>query len=131
MEAGVGRKSVDDDDDDGEVDKEIECAGVLDTPPATLLPARAASQGEGGLGLTRGSIFFCENEKEEEHVESSSARSLCSLVSLATAIVLFSSLFFLSLKILAYSIYALQRGLSPQLSDRKHSSKGNKLRQQL
>lgn len=65
MEAGVGSKSADDDDDDDEVDDEvdvdkgddeIECAGV--ETPATLLPARAASQGEGGLGLTRGSIFL-------------------------------------------------------------------------
>ena len=64
MEAGVGSKSADDDDGKVDVDKgddEIECAGVLETP-ATLLPARAASQGEGGLGLTRGSIL-CEKER--------------------------------------------------------------------
>ena len=61
LEAGVGRKSGDDDDDDGNVDVEIEgndieCAAGVDTPVRPL-PARAASQGEGGFGLTRDSIF--------------------------------------------------------------------------
>ena len=56
IEAGVGRKSCDDDDDDG--DEIIECAAAGVETPATPLPARAASKGEGGLGLTsRGCIL--------------------------------------------------------------------------
>ena len=75
MDAGVGSKS----DDDGEVDddNEIECAGV--ETPATLLPARAASQGEGGLGLTRGSIFLFAKSKGREEQERDGAHSLARL----------------------------------------------------
>ena len=138
MEAGVGSKSADDDDGKVDVDKgddEIECAGVLETP-ATLLPARAASQGEGGLGLTRGSIL-CEKERARGEALFFPNRALQgkkkntrSLARSSDDFVVFFLTFFLSLKsLLSFSIYALRRrrGLSPQqlvFSDRKHSSKG-------
>lgn len=70
LEAGVGRKcdGAEDDNDDGE-EFGLDCAGA-ETPTAPLPAARAESQGEGGFGFTRGSIWRKDDREQEARMAS-------------------------------------------------------------